>query len=38
VPDEAIQAQGMGPDQPLVANNTPENRARNRRIEVKVLP
>ncbi len=33
-----IQVLGMGPDQPLVANNTPENRARNRRIEVKVLP
>lgn len=33
-----IQVLGMGPDQPLVANNTPDNRARNRRIEVKVLP
>ena len=38
VPEASIQAQGMGPDQPLVSNNTPENRARNRRIEVKILP
>lgn len=29
---------GVGPDQPLVANDTPEGRARNRRIEFKVLP
>ena len=38
VPGAGIQVLGMGPDQPLVSNNTPENRARNRRIEVKVLP
>lgn len=32
-----ILAQGMGPDQPLVSNDTPEGRAKNRRIEFKIL-
>lgn len=36
VPAALITASGLGPDQPLVANDTPENRARNRRIEVRV--
>lgn len=32
-----LQTQGVGPDQPLVGNDTPEGRAKNRRIEFKVL-
>lgn len=35
--DADILAQGMGPDQPLVSNDTPEGRAKNRRIEFKIL-
>ena len=31
-----ILTQGMGPDQPLAGNDTPEGRAKNRRIEFKV--
>lgn len=34
----SIFTQGMGPDQPLVSNDTPEGRAKNRRIEFKVMP
>lgn len=33
-----ILTQGMGPDSPLVSNASPEGRAKNRRIEFKVLP
>lgn len=33
-----ILTQGLGPDRPLVSNDTPEGRARNRRIEFKVMP
>lgn len=33
-----IITQGVGPDQPLVGNETPEGRAKNRRIEFKILP
>jgi OOP family OmpA-OmpF porin len=29
---------GLGSEQPLVSNDTPEGRAKNRRIEFKVLP
>lgn len=38
VPESSVLTQGMGPDQPLVANDTPEGRARNRRIDFKVMP
>lgn len=29
---------GMGPDQPVVSNDTPANRAKNRRVEIYILP
>ncbi len=38
LPAAAILTVGAGPDQPLVSNETPEGRAKNRRIEFKVLP
>jgi len=31
-----IEAKGFGEDRPIVANDTPENKARNRRIEITV--
>ena len=37
--DEArIRTDGKGPDQPLVSNDTPQDRAKNRRIEFRLLP
>ncbi|RNF83574.1 OmpA family protein [Montanilutibacter psychrotolerans] len=33
----SLSVQGLGPDQPVADNATPEGRARNRRIEFKVL-
>ena len=36
VPDARIQAVGFGDTKPVAANDTPENRARNRRIEFNV--
>jgi OOP family OmpA-OmpF porin len=38
IPAAGIFTVGMGPDQPLVSNDTPEGRAKNRRIEFKVMP
>ena len=38
LPPASIFTVGMGPDQPLVSNDTPEGRAKNRRIEFKVMP
>lgn len=38
LPPASISTLGMGPDQPLVSNDTPEGRAKNRRIEFKVMP
>lgn len=38
LPPGALQTLGAGPDQPLVSNETPEGRAKNRRIEFKVIP
>ena len=38
LPGASISTTGVGPDQPLVSNDTPEGRAKNRRIEFKVLP
>lgn len=37
LPVESIVIQGVGPDQPITTNDTPEGRAKNRRIEFKVL-
>jgi OOP family OmpA-OmpF porin len=36
IPRGRMQAVGFGPDNPIVSNATPEGRARNRRIEVKL--
>jgi OOP family OmpA-OmpF porin len=32
-----LLAKGYGPTRPLMSNDTPENRARNRRVEMKVI-
>ena len=37
VPSSALVAKGYGPTQPVAPNATPEGRALNRRVEVKVL-
>lgn len=36
LPSEALSVSGLGPLQPLVSNDTPEGRARNRRVEILV--
>ena len=36
VPAERIRVQGAGPEQPIDSNDTPEGRARNRRIEISI--
>lgn len=36
VPPERIRVQGAGPEQPIADNQTPEGRARNRRIEINI--
>jgi len=36
LPSERVVAIGRGPHQPLVPNDTPENRAKNRRIEIRL--
>lgn len=33
-----MTSEGVGPDQPVVDNSTPENRAKNRRVEIFILP
>lgn len=38
VPADLVDTRGVGPDQPVASNATPEGRARNRRIEFRVLP
>lgn len=37
VPAHSIVTSGAGPDRPIADNDTPEGRARNRRIELRVL-
>lgn len=37
VPELRLSAVGMAANQPVVANDTPENRARNRRVSITVL-
>ncbi|MBI3155721.1 MAG: DotU family type VI secretion system protein [Burkholderiales bacterium] len=38
VPAERIRAEGRADGEPLLANDTPANRARNRRVEILVAP
>lgn len=35
---DRVQSAGLGPDRPIASNDTPEGRARNRRIELRVVP
>ncbi len=37
IPSERLEAKGYGADQPLVANDTDEHKAQNRRTEMRVL-
>lgn len=37
VPDNTMTALGAGPDHPITTNDTPEGRAKNRRIEFRIL-
>jgi len=34
---DRVQTSGVGPDRPVASNDTPQGRARNRRIELRVL-
>lgn len=38
IPPERLSAVGFGPYRPVASNDTPEGRARNRRIEIKLVP
>ena len=38
VPGDRLAVVSLGPNDPLVANDSPENRARNRRIEIRLEP
>ncbi|MBE0617547.1 MAG: OmpA family protein, partial [Proteobacteria bacterium] len=38
IPPERLSAVGFGPYRPVAPNDTPEGRARNRRIEIKLIP
>jgi hypothetical protein len=38
LPARIITAVGMGPDRPIADNKTPEGQARNRRVEIDVIP
>jgi chemotaxis protein MotB len=38
VPGGRLAAVSLGPNDPRVANDSPENRARNRRIEIRLIP
>jgi chemotaxis protein MotB len=38
VPGSRLSAVSLGPNQPIVPNDSAENRARNRRIEIRLLP
>ena len=38
IPGDRLAAVSLGPHQPVAPNDTVENRARNRRIEIRLLP
>lgn len=38
IPEACFAIQGHGAKEPLVDNNTPENRAKNRRVEINLVP
>jgi outer membrane protein OmpA-like peptidoglycan-associated protein len=38
IDDRRLVTQGAGPDQPLVANTSEANRAKNRRVEIQIEP
>lgn len=38
IPEGQIEASGLGPSRPVAANDTAENRANNRRVEIVVSP
>lgn len=38
VPGDRLAVVSLGPNDPIVANDSPENRARNRRIEIRLEP
>lgn len=38
IPDTCFAIQGYGAKKPLVSNDTPENRAKNRRVEINLVP
>lgn len=38
IPEGQIEANGLGPSRPVAPNDTPENRANNRRVEIVVSP
>lgn len=38
IPDSCFAVQGFGSDQPLDSNDTPEGRAANRRVDIRLVP
>jgi outer membrane protein OmpA-like peptidoglycan-associated protein len=38
IPDSCFAVQGFGADQPLNSNDTPEGRAANRRVDIRLVP
>lgn len=36
IPENLIETEGFGPDNPVASNDTPEGKAQNRRVEIKI--